>query len=347
MASTTTPTTPGQPGPMGASEYTAGSIPSLVSFGFHKVQPPSAVYIQRDDVLLLRVTSGNVTGKSVNVTVRLLLPMAQQPGQPEYTPPPPAKPVAAAGIPQVLGASAESQWYPGGMGIGPGYIQTIRANIAPPNANSSAKLLLPLAEGYLLSVAAAGDPTGSAIGQLFVTACLARPGLGNDPPIPTEALFSDYVTDLQPSGWPIVLNRQPAYGEAQISAIIPAAPAAGADWSFTVPSQQRYRVHTLAAVLTTAVAIANRDVHIVFQDGGGHTVGVFGSAFNQGAATVRTYSAGRGLAAINDSGTGLLVNFPLPTMDLIAGWSIASNTVNLQAADQWSAIVLGAECMVA
>src|SRR5260370_37330488 len=80
------------------------SQPALVSFGFHSIDPPAAVYIQRDDVLVLEAFTQTATN-SVTLFARLLIPVAQKPRQPDAPP-------LVPGDPQAL--------------VGPGYIQPIQ-----------------------------------------------------------------------------------------------------------------------------------------------------------------------------------------------------------------------------
>ncbi len=62
---------PGQPEPMRPGEFHSASIPNVVSFLFHGVQPPSPLYVGRDDNLVLEV-AGFTQPVTVTVNVRLL-----------------------------------------------------------------------------------------------------------------------------------------------------------------------------------------------------------------------------------------------------------------------------------
>lgn len=64
----------GQPNPMQAGEFTPSADSRAVSFNTSKVAPPSHVYIQRDDQLLITITSPIAGPHVVTLRARLLLP---------------------------------------------------------------------------------------------------------------------------------------------------------------------------------------------------------------------------------------------------------------------------------
>src|SRR5712692_5027408 len=106
----TPPTTllkPGQPDPKMDRAFRSGSLPALVSFGFHGIDPPAALYIQRDDVLVMEGVS-QLTTDILTLNARLLLPVAQQPGQPD----------------QAVGRPGDTPGF-----VGPGYIQQIQRSM--------------------------------------------------------------------------------------------------------------------------------------------------------------------------------------------------------------------------
>lgn len=63
----------GQPAPLGKDEFVSASVPNVVTFNVKNVAPPSPLYVQRDDVLVLQAISG-VGGNLFTATARLLLP---------------------------------------------------------------------------------------------------------------------------------------------------------------------------------------------------------------------------------------------------------------------------------
>ncbi len=65
--------TAGQPGPMLPGEYVPPGPPNVVTFNLLKIGPPSPLYIQRDDQILLRVQN-SATGASVRFHYRFLRP---------------------------------------------------------------------------------------------------------------------------------------------------------------------------------------------------------------------------------------------------------------------------------
>jgi hypothetical protein len=116
------------------------------------------------------------------------------------------------------------------------------------------------------------------------------------------------------------------------------APAAGADWSATVPTPARWRVNALQAQLTTGAAGGNRVPHLVITDGQGHSVYNFPSTANQLANSTAQYSAGATvMTAQFDNAQVLVLPYPLK---LLQTWTIGTLTTGIQAGDQWSNIVL-------
>ena len=133
-------------------------------------------------------------------------------------------------------------------------------------------------------------------------------------------------------------SRRGHYALAEQRIITLAQPAAGADWSASVPATARWRVNAVQAQFATSAAVANRVPHIVITDGQGHTVYNVPSLTNQVAATTFQYSAGATVVtAFFDSAVVMALPYPLK---MLQTWTISSLTTAIQAADQWSNIVL-------
>lgn len=113
-------------------------------------------------------------------------------------------------------------------------------------------------------------------------------------------------------------------------------PAAGSDWSVTVPAGHIYRVRSVYATLLTAVAVANRDAMLNVGDGVRTFVSIPPVAV-QAASLTYTYAWFPHAGALN-VGNGQAV--PIPELDLMAGWTLGTSTGSIQAADQWSGIWL-------
>jgi hypothetical protein len=224
------------------------------------------------------------------------------------------------------------------------YIRTLRADgqidpsqyiVIAPTARTPTSIVITQPEGFILSVVAV--PIFAATrGQTFVRATIRR-GSPTAVTVFGWVLLSDYVTIRTGAGWPNGPIRNMVEGPGNLRSIQVGNPAAGADFSTTVPTNARWRFQSARATLTTGAAVANRLVNIDFDDG----VNVFfqaGPQFTQVASTIISYddTGLQGQAPIAGSAEVLLA--APPALYMLAGSRIRSNTVAIQAADQWSAI---------
>ncbi len=120
--------------------------------------------------------------------------------------------------------------------------------------------------------------------------------------------------------------------------VLVSSPAAGAEFSVAVPGGVLWRVASIKARLTTAVAAANRQPNLEVTDGTTFLFGV-GAVSNQVASSVVDHSWIQGYATnAADFTPGEWSNF-FPEFPLLDGYVIRTNTGNIQAADQWSQVV--------
>jgi len=117
-------------------------------------------------------------------------------------------------------------------------------------------------------------------------------------------------------------------------------PAAGAEFSNTVPTGRIWRILSLHFLLTSAVAAANRFVQIRITSPSGARIWQAGGNFTQVASLGVRYSmANAGILGNSVAGGEGSVMIPLPSdFWLLQGFTIASVTQNIQAADQFSSI---------
>lgn len=114
-----------------------------------------------------------------------------------------------------------------------------------------------------------------------------------------------------------------------------AAPAAGADWTYTVPAGQSFTVETLAFSLTTSAAVANRQVQVIIDDGVNELWRWVAPAVQAATATVEYVGA---LSTVESGAVRAGVqSFELPNIVLLPGYRIRSITTAIQAADQYTA----------
>jgi hypothetical protein len=315
MASNTIPTTPGQPLPMDPSEYALSGPPNILSFAFDEVPPPSTVYIQRDDLLVLAGTTQLAGGDTITMTARLLTPTAAAPGQPSpLSVPVPARP----GV------------------LGPGYIQTIQRTLALPVQGTQYSLVIPLAEGYLLSVAIT-SAIATLFGQTYTGAYIGRGAPGTATPIPSMILIADYPTNFIPVGWPSVPIRQTASGQGVAGSSYTVSVTPGSSYIYTTPANSRTRIHSIIGLLTTSSSVGNRYVYLYFRDASTNPIAVVPFGFAQVASTVQQYSCSIGAATISDTTNLHQLSLALPDIMMGPGWSIVLFGQGLFGGDVFSA----------
>lgn len=116
-------------------------------------------------------------------------------------------------------------------------------------------------------------------------------------------------------------------------------PAAGAQWSFTVPGGVVWVVRAIGATLTTSAVAGTRTVGVEVTDG---NVGVAGAVHSRTLAASLTqrfywmteYSASPAGAA------GGIASDSYPIMPMPAGWTLTSKAAAFDVGDQWSNVQL-------
>lgn len=310
----------GQPREGPDPSFVTPAIPNVVQFAFLNIAPPSALYMQRDDFVLINVVS-NTPNEVVQGELRWLLPNPPQPGQPDTAP------GGLTNLPHV----------------GPGEIKTTLFTIATgAPLRVAATKTFSMGEGFLLSVSMQATNAVQR-GQTYARATLNRGGGTGLISTVAQTLVTDYVTNQTSIGWPGGRQQQSQEGVGFLHSVNQPNPAAGADFTFTVPASARMRVGSFAAIFTASVAAANRNVQIIIDDGtavdiywihdlavsitAGQTINVAGTTTNSPTGIVTTIQS---------------VVLP-PNLVLPVGHRLRSQTQNIQAGDQWSAIWFGME----
>ena len=118
-----------------------------------------------------------------------------------------------------------------------------------------------------------------------------------------------------------------------------AQPAAGADWTWTVPSSTAYQIQSIRAQLVTSSTVAARQPLLKILDLSGNVVLEAPATGTQAASLTQDYdwTAGAPSAAVSD---GVVVTELPQGLILEAGWTVQTVTAALQAGDQWSLIVV-------
>ena len=119
-------------------------------------------------------------------------------------------------------------------------------------------------------------------------------------------------------------------------------PAAGADWTITVPgSGEFWEIVAVRARFVTSSAVANRFLTFNVKDNVGNIV--YQSAFG----TAQTASITEGVVlspqyvtVSGDVSSTKIVTLPLPEGPYLPGFTINSSTVAIDTGDQWSQIAV-------
>lgn len=113
-------------------------------------------------------------------------------------------------------------------------------------------------------------------------------------------------------------------------------PAAGADWSQSVPGSHLWTVRAVTATLATSAVVANRQARLILGDGT-NTFATLTAPAVQAASLTHVYTWAIGVTPV---ALGLQQLSAMAILDLPVGWTIGVSTLALDAGDQWSAIRL-------
>lgn len=307
----------GQPPEGPDPNFQVAAVPNIVTFAYQELAPPTGVYIQRDDKLSVKILNSFV-GMGFIVSLRLLMPIGPLPGQPD----------AKASDESVKQQQAR------------GWVNIIQKEFFPTSDRVQNPFSLDLAEGYLLSVSVAYDFTLGQVsrGQAFISI-----GLQRNAPSPGRfiQLISDSIGFQMDLAWPGGTIRAATEGPGFIHSITIANPAAGSDWSFTIPVNARMRFSAGAATLTTSAQVAARAPGF-HQTDGVNEYFFATAAQTQAASTTVRYNYLPGGSSVPLVGTQTSVT--LPSVDVLPpGHVLGSATGVIQTGDQYSGIAFCVE----
>lgn len=194
----------------------------------------------------------------------------------------------------------------------------------------------PLMEGYILSCT-----VSTLSGLNNNTYIYAVVGILRNPQTATaqyNVLCCGYVGNTFQISYPQGQLQRPTDGAGLAKPVQVANPAAGADWTYTVPASSRNRIVSLSATLTAAAAVANRFVSLIIDDGA-NVVAVIPSGITLVATIVNTYTFADSVP--QTAAFDLKSAAPLPSNIILPpAYRVRVTTTNIQAADQWTNIWL-------
>jgi len=218
----------------------------------------------------------------------------------------------------------------------------IAFNLTPATDFSASANDFALGDGWILNLTAritAGTPQ---TGQTWLVVDVVR-GAGAVA-VTLGTLLAQYLSASDAPAWPGSALLSSKDGAGAVSQIAGANPAAGAEWTITVPAGVRFVVQAITAVLVADATAANREVAIVFTSGGA-IVSQPASGFAHTAGLTKRYSVFPGnVRGAGPAGQEGLI--PMPAITLRAGDTMTSQTTNLQAGDDWDAPVAHGLCYV-
>lgn len=188
-------------------------------------------------------------------------------------------------------------------------------------------------EGFILS--ATVETPGAPSGQCFVQLQIVR-GRGTGDQTAGQLLTSGYPGPSAAIGFPQTPATTPAAGAGQTLSTTGANPAAGADWTYTVPAGVQQTLISVRAVLTTGAAAPTAPVILRITSPTGQIIADAAALATQGASVAVTYVW---MAGAQSTSSANFQQMSLPTgLRLMPGTIIQTITGGIASPDQWSSI---------
>lgn len=204
--------------------------------------------------------------------------------------------------------------------------------ITSSSARFGTPFTFPLTNGFLLSAfvfAQSGSNRGAC-----VVSCTLTLGSGGGT-FQIARLFSGYLSGFDALSWPPGNFESTSAGAGNIRSITGTTPAAGAEISEVVPSFGRWRLKSFTYTLTTSATVANRDSRFTYDDGVNNLF-LIDVGQNQAASLNAKYTWTVGGPPVLNNNGGLVAGVGTDVV-LAQFFRMRTNTLNLQAADQYSA----------
>ncbi len=304
---------------MGAPPPITGTIPSissLVTFATQNIQPPSPLYVTRDDILQTTVYN-SLAGQTVAVRYRLLRVDVTGPLRTTRDP--------LTG--RLTGGRITTTIIPGEL------------IFTPSSDRLRNDFFANLPEGFLLNVSCFARSATTRRGQTFAMVSLRREAFPAGDSYFT--LISDYTVAGSGLSWPGGLIRQSIEGRGFQRTFTGTDPAAGTEVIEQVPTNALWRLVAVRVQLTTSATVATRVVKVRIDPPGGVSYEL-PSAYDHPASTTQRYVFST--VPLNLVARDSVVNVPIPGDFLLPQTSIFRTvTTNLQIGDDWTPPALTVE----
>lgn len=147
------------------------------------------------------------------------------------------------------------------------------------------------------------------------------------------------TTDAAPGG--VAMNDQGLIGTATRKTVLVSNPAAGADWSVTVPAGEFWHIQSLTATLATSAVVGNRAPRLEISDGVNRIDEIQPSTVQAASIAAQRWGMSPGGATPANSNGANVGGWGGPQPFLLSpGYILSTSTVNLDVGDQWSQIAL-------
>jgi len=209
--------------------------------------------------------------------------------------------------------------------------------VVPTSSRSVGTTRVTVDSGWLQHIRIVVTTGAPILGQTFVWIRICRGGTTNALVLGTIA--SGYVTASTDLYWPGGTTQLPLDGEGAALRIAITNPAAGADWSVTVPTGARWELVSASMLYTASAVAANRQPRLTVDDGTNIVFeGPSVAAITAGLAIRESWGAGAGGPVSADITTGGAVSSGLPNdLYLEGGWRVRSSTGAIDGGDTWTA----------
>lgn len=220
-----------------------------------------------------------------------------------------------------------------------GKLSQFYRQLAPANDSVAVTATFELGECFLLGAMAYVVSGTVTYGQAYAS---ARVQIGDgSAAVPLQVLFQSFVdanfSPTFPGGVNIVdQNITTSSGTSEtITLTENAAPAAGAEFTVTVPAAQQWRLISLGALFTAAAGGSNRVVRLTIDDGT-DVIAKFTAELPTAPTFADYYTFAAHCSYVNSTNTDCFV-IPIGAPILKAGYRIKSTVLNIAGGDQWSA----------
>ena len=142
-------------------------------------------------------------------------------------------------------------------------------------------------EGFVLS--ATISTPGASAGAVYVQLEVGR-GVGSQDITEGHLLIGGYPGSFAALGFPQTQPQPPSAGAGVSRSVTVVNPAAGADFSVTVPAGASWLLNSVAATFATSATVGTRTPVLLITDATGHAVFSGATAFGQAASLTWSYS---------------------------------------------------------